>query len=44
MLCYNADCFHRFVSANWDLVELGRDWKTKIVEQNGLVSKLYIPQ
>lgn len=34
----------RFVSANWDLVELGRDWKTKIVEQNGLVSKLYIPQ
>ncbi|KAI0269891.1 hypothetical protein BC834DRAFT_1014534 [Gloeopeniophorella convolvens] len=34
----------RYVSATWDLGEVERDWKEKIVEQNGLVSKLYIPK
>lgn len=34
----------RFVSANWDLDALERNWKTKIVEQNVLVSKLSLPQ
>ena len=33
----------RFISANWDLGEMERDWKEKIVEQNGLVSKLSLP-
>lgn len=33
----------RYVSVNWDLAEVERDWKEKIVAQNGLVSKLSIP-
>jgi hypothetical protein len=33
----------RYVSATWDLGEVERDWKEKIVAQNGLVSKLSIP-
>ncbi|KAI0042038.1 NAD-P-binding protein [Auriscalpium vulgare] len=33
----------RYVSANWDLAEVEKDWKEKIVAQNGLVSKLSIP-
>ncbi|KAI0061665.1 NAD-P-binding protein [Artomyces pyxidatus] len=33
----------RFTSANWDLAEVERDWKEKIVEKNALVSKLAIP-
>ncbi|KAH9963679.1 NAD-P-binding protein [Russula compacta] len=34
----------RFVSATWDLEEVDRDWKEKIVSQNALVNKLSIPQ
>ncbi|THH21081.1 hypothetical protein EW146_g417 [Bondarzewia mesenterica] len=34
----------RYVASVWDLGDVDRDWKTKIIEQNGLVSKLYIPQ
>ncbi|KAI0041115.1 NAD-P-binding protein [Auriscalpium vulgare] len=34
----------RYFSANWDLAEVERDYKAKILAQNGLVSKLYIPQ
>jgi hypothetical protein len=33
----------RYVSARWDLGEVERDWKEKIIAQNGLVSKLSIP-
>jgi hypothetical protein len=33
----------RYVAATWDLGEVERDWKEKIVAQNGLVSKLSIP-
>ncbi|KAI0065033.1 NAD-P-binding protein [Artomyces pyxidatus] len=33
----------RFISATWDLDVVERDWKEKIVKQNGLVNKLYIP-
>jgi hypothetical protein len=33
----------RYVSAQWDLGEVERDWKGKIIAQNGLVSKLSIP-
>ena len=33
----------RYVSAQWDLGEVERDWKKKIVAQNGLISKLSIP-
>ncbi|KAI0061663.1 NAD-P-binding protein [Artomyces pyxidatus] len=33
----------RYTSANWDLTEVERDWKEKIVEKNALVSKLAIP-
>jgi hypothetical protein len=33
----------RYVSALWDLAEVERDWKEKIVAQNGLVNKLSIP-
>ncbi|KAI0313381.1 hypothetical protein OF83DRAFT_1065581 [Amylostereum chailletii] len=33
----------RFVSANWDLGEVERDWKDKVVEKGALVSKLHIP-
>ncbi|KAI0311680.1 NAD-P-binding protein [Amylostereum chailletii] len=34
----------RYVSVNWDLAEVERDWKAKIMDQHGLVSKLHIPQ
>jgi NAD(P)-dependent dehydrogenase (short-subunit alcohol dehydrogenase family) len=33
----------RYVSAQWDLGEVERDWKEKVIAQNGLVSKLSIP-
>ncbi|KAI0065034.1 NAD-P-binding protein [Artomyces pyxidatus] len=33
----------RYVSVNWDLSIVERDWKEKIIKQNGLVNKLYIP-
>jgi hypothetical protein len=33
----------RFVSSTWDLGEVERDWKEKIVAQNSLVSKLSLP-
>ena len=33
----------RYVSSMWDLGEVERDWKEKIVSQNCLVSKLSIP-
>jgi NAD(P)-dependent dehydrogenase (short-subunit alcohol dehydrogenase family) len=33
----------RYVSATWDLSEVERDWKEKIVAQNSLVNKLAIP-
>jgi len=33
----------RFVSSTWDLGEVERDWKEKIIAQNSLVSKLSIP-
>jgi len=39
-----ADWLHgRFVSARWDLGEVERDWKEKILEGNALVCKLAIP-
>jgi hypothetical protein len=34
----------RFVASTWDLGEVERDWKEKIITQNALVSKLHIPQ
>lgn len=34
----------RFVASNWDLGEVERDWKEKIISQQALVSKLHIPQ
>ncbi|KAI0275425.1 NAD-P-binding protein [Gloeopeniophorella convolvens] len=33
----------KFFSANWDVEELERDWKDKVVAKGGLVNKLYIP-
>ena len=33
----------RYVSSTWDLGEVERDWKEKIVAQSSLVSKLSIP-
>jgi len=33
----------RYVSSLWDLGEVERDWKEKIVAQNCLVNKLSIP-
>ena len=33
----------RFVSSTWDLGEVERDWKEKIIAQNSFVSKLSIP-
>jgi hypothetical protein len=33
----------RYTSATWDLGEVEREWKEKIVAQNGLVNKLSIP-
>jgi NAD(P)-dependent dehydrogenase (short-subunit alcohol dehydrogenase family) len=34
----------RYVSATWDLGEVERDWKEKIITQHVLVNKLSIPQ
>jgi len=34
----------RYLSANWDIAEIGRDWKEKVQVGNMLVSKLAIPQ
>ena len=34
----------RYVSSTWDLGEVERDWKEKIVTQNCLVNKLSIPE
>ncbi|KAI0249073.1 NAD-P-binding protein [Lactifluus subvellereus] len=34
----------RYISATWDLGEVERDWKEKIVTQHVLVNKLAIPQ
>jgi hypothetical protein len=34
----------RFVASTWDLGEVERDWKEKIITENALVSKLHIPQ
>ena len=34
----------RYVAATWDLGEVERDWKEKIVSQEALISKLHIPQ
>lgn len=34
----------RFVASTWDLGEVERDWREKIIAQNALVSKLHIPQ
>jgi hypothetical protein len=34
----------RYVSATWDLSEVERDWKEKIITQQVLVNKLSIPQ
>jgi len=40
-----ADYFNgRFVASTWDLGEVERDWKEKIIAQDALVSKLHIPQ
>jgi hypothetical protein len=33
----------RYVSAQWDLGEVERNWKDQIIAQDGLVSKLSIP-
>ncbi|KAI0065035.1 NAD-P-binding protein [Artomyces pyxidatus] len=33
----------RFVSATWDLGEVERDWKEKIIRTNGLINKFSIP-
>ncbi|KAI0060499.1 NAD-P-binding protein [Artomyces pyxidatus] len=34
----------RYISANWDLGEVDRDWKPRIIDENALVSKLAIPR
>ena len=34
----------RYISSTWDLGEVERDWKEKIVTQNCLVNKLSIPE
>ena len=33
----------RFLSANWDLGEIERDWKEKILAQDALICKMSIP-
>ncbi|TFY75013.1 hypothetical protein EWM64_g9001 [Hericium alpestre] len=39
-----ADWFSgRYVSANWDLGEVERDWKDKIIESQALVNRLAVP-
>jgi hypothetical protein len=35
--------YFRFVSANWDLGEIERDMKVRIMDGGGLVNKLCIP-
>lgn len=40
----NADWLHgRYISSNWDMYELEKDWKEKILAQGSLVTKLAIP-
>ena len=39
-----SQLFRRFVNSTWDLGEVERDWKEKILATNGLVSKLSIPE
>jgi hypothetical protein len=34
----------RFWDVTWDFAEVERDWKEKIISQNGLVNKLSIPK
>ncbi|KIP06252.1 hypothetical protein PHLGIDRAFT_14001 [Phlebiopsis gigantea 11061_1 CR5-6] len=34
----------RYVCSNWDLGDVEREWKDRIVAQNGLVNKLHIPR
>ncbi|KAA1469690.1 NAD-P-binding protein [Dentipellis sp. KUC8613] len=34
----------RFVSSNWDLGEVERDWKKKIIDQNALTEKIQVPK
>jgi len=33
-----------YYSANWDMAEVERDWKDLIVQNGGLLNKLYIPR
>ena len=33
----------RYISAQWDLGEVERDWKEKIIAQDSLVSNLSVP-
>ncbi|KAI0296914.1 NAD-P-binding protein [Multifurca ochricompacta] len=41
----NADWLNgRYSSACWDITELERDWKEKVLEKGALVNKLYLPQ
>jgi NAD(P)-dependent dehydrogenase (short-subunit alcohol dehydrogenase family) len=34
----------RYISSTWDLDEVERDWKEKVITQHALVNKLAIPQ
>jgi hypothetical protein len=34
----------RFVDSTWDLGEVERDWKEKIISKDALVSKLDVPE
>jgi len=34
----------RYVSACWDITELERDWKEKVLRKRALVNKLHLPQ
>jgi hypothetical protein len=43
-LMLTAVCNRRFWNVNWDFAEVERDWKEKILAQNGLVNKLNIPK
>ena len=33
-----------YYSANWDMAEVERDWKDLIIQNGGLLNKLYIPR
>jgi len=33
----------RYVSSNWDLDQVEKEWKKKIISENALVSKLAVP-